>query len=143
MFFGFWIALIYGHFYFGYGIGSSNSGEESEICYAPQDKNIEQPWSFQTSKAIPDDYHNVNDNFILCARFGYYTYISVTVIFFLFQFVDGTDGNKMEAIFSCLALPIAALYVTNLLMVMIYRWRHAGKICSGDYLPNKEIFSDE
>ena len=34
------------------------------------------------------------------------------------------------------------VYSTNILMVMIYRWRHAGKVCSGDYLPEKYAFQE-
>ena len=141
MFFGFWFALVYGHFYYGYGNGINNDGEELETCYAPQDKDVQIPWSSSGGGNIPDDYHNVNDNFILCARFGFYTYLCVTLLLVMFQCIGNRDGCLLSLV-SCLTAPIGFLYITNLLMVMIYRWRHAGKICSGDYLLDKEIFAN-
>ena len=34
------------------------------------------------------------------------------------------------------------VYATNMLMAMIYRWRHAGKVCSGDYLDERYAFME-
>ena len=130
--FSFWSALIYGHYYFGY---VNNGLEEGHLsCYAPQDKDVLVPWDGQG--AVPDSYHNVSDNFQLCARFGFYTYIGVTTAALCFQF------KSTLPVAGLLSVCVPFVYSTNMLMAMIYRWRHAGKVCSGDYLPDKFAFKE-
>ena len=68
----FWAALIFGHYYFAYGDGL----DRGWTCYAPQDKDIKLPYNnFKLEKERPYSYHDVGDNFKLCARFGFYTFV--------------------------------------------------------------------
>ena len=90
------------------------------------------PWLGMEEDA-PDGYHNVNDNFRVCARIGFFTYIFITGMI-----VIGQNLKALETIFTTCGCPIVLLWLTNLLVVMIYRWRHAGKVCSGDYLTAEE-----
>ena len=74
--FTFWGGLVFGHFYFGYSMNGLD--EASWTCFAPQDKSVTVPWP-GPKEDVPDNYHNVSDDFQLCARFGFYTYLMVTL----------------------------------------------------------------
>ena len=42
---GFWLAIVYGHYYFGY---ANELNEASWSCYAKQDKDVLVPWDVRT-----------------------------------------------------------------------------------------------
>ena len=64
---------------------------------------------------------------------GFYTYIFIACVIFLLQI-----KYCFEYILLLSWCPIGTLWLTNLLTVMIFRWRHAGKVCSGDFLTEEE-----
>ena len=75
----FWAGLIFGHYYFAYGEGL----DRGWTCYAPQDKDVKEPWNnLIPENERPDSYHDVGDNFKLCARFGFYTYVIIGAAIF-------------------------------------------------------------
>ena len=116
-FWGFWVVLIYGHYWYGYTEESEDVTDWN--CYAPQDKDVTEPYMGPLGSE-PDNYHDVSQNFKVCARMGFYTYIYIGFVLALLQVKGFLD---VAAIF---AAPGACLWVTNMLVVMIYRWRHAG-----------------
>ena len=128
--------LTYGHYYFGY-VGEPTDNDLT--CYASGDKDITVPWDLSLGD-VPNSYHDVSWNFRLCARFGLVTFslISCTLCSAntLVPFIDrcGEGTLVVPLVLGCSS---AFMYVTYMLLVMIFRWRHDGKVCSGDYLESR------
>ena len=123
-FLAFWGSLITGFFYYGF------SGQDQWTCYATQDDQVKVPWDYNTQGDVPEDYHNVNSNFQVVCIWGFFDYLLALIIWYwmLASKMDSCEGLKG------LSIAVVALsHLAHFLTMMIMRWRHAGKTCSGDY----------
>ena len=83
-----------------------------------------------------DDYHDVNANFDVICIWGFIDYLLVYLIFAYIAFTKEIH----EVVF----LPIfltGVSHFTHFIVMMVLRWRHAGKVCSGDYLDTPNRYS--
>ena len=64
----------------------------------------------------------------------------VTLLLLIAQVAKGSDN--LIAMISFCGMCTSLVYATNMLMAMIYRWRHAGKVCSGDYRDERYAFME-
>ena len=124
--------LVYIHFYFAF----DNSLEEATdwTCWAKQNRDKTEPYLGEGKPKHTDEWHDVGDNFKVCARFGFYMYSFVALVMVLtpwfYKVSDDCGGVCMGIGLAVFGIMIA----TYMLMAMIYRWRHAGMVCAGDYL---------
>ena len=129
--------LTYGHYYFGY---VDEPTDKDLTCYASGNKDITVPWDLSLGD-VPDSYHDVSWNFRLCARFGLVTFSLISgmlcLTITLIPFAQCVINECLAILFSLLGCGFSFMYVTYMLMVMIFRWRHDGKVCSGDYLESR------
>ena len=138
LFMAFWVALVYGHYYFGYQGGIS----DEYTCYAPNDKDYKVPWPIEEEiQQPPDNYNDVTHNFKMCARFGFYTYSAMVIIFTFLSFAKSCrpDQSTVMSWGAICLFPFSLVYLANLLFVMVYIWRQDGKICSGHFLQENQI----
>ena len=134
-FLAFWGSLVAGYFYYGF----FNEGDWT--CYATQDDDVTVPWDKRTQGDAPDEYHDVNANFKVVCIWGFFNYLFALL---LWLFVLTVKGSLEEPIGPCVAISIAVLgtcWLAHFLTLMIMRWRHAGKTCSGDYYEDVSRYS--
>ena len=124
----FWGSIVTGFYFYGF------KGEGDWTCYALNDDSLV-PWNSSMGDRS-DDYHNVNANFDVICIWGFIDYLSVYLIFLYLAFAK--DVHEI------IALPITVVgfsHFAHFLTMMILRWRHAGKVCSGDYLDTPNRYS--
>ena len=136
--FAFWGSIVVGFYYYGF------VQEGDWTCYATQNGDVLVPWN-STTEEVPDDYHDVNSNFRVVCIWGFFQYIYIYLVAMFFMFykdIDSVLDNFLGAI-GISVLP-GICWFTHFLTMMIMRWRHAGKVCSGDYLdvPNRYSLFD-
>ena len=130
-------ALITGFGYYGF------IGEGDWNCYATQNDSETIPWDTTTGSSPPDDYHHVNANFKVVCIWGCISYtISYLTVLTL---MCASERFISSGWFVFFALMTLATHFAHLITMMVLRWRHAGKTCSGDYLtsPNRYSLFDE
>ena len=120
-----------GYFYYGF-FG------EGTTCYATQNKHKTEPWDFEIDPDVPDSYHHVNANFTIVCIWGFLQYLAV-LIWYSLLLVKPKITNARE--FGKYTAYIGIIHVAHFLTLMIMRWRHAGKVCSGDYLESPNRYS--
>ena len=120
----FWSALIAGFFYYGF------YDEGDWTCYATQDKDIRLPWENKNGVDPPDEYHNVNANFKVVCIWGFFNYLLALILWLCVLLVRFENIPEIVGIGLWL---VGGGWFAHFLTMMIMRWRHAGKTCSGDY----------
>ena len=85
---------------------------------------------------MPDDYHDVNSNFRVVCIWGFFLYIILFVASVYFT-LTARNVSYNPIIITGLVM----LWLAHFLTMMIMRWRHAGKVCSGDYLDEPNRYS--
>ena len=140
-------AILAGGYFFSlpvfFGIFSYNGIDEWE-CWASNDSTIYSPWlGSETDR--PDSYHNVRDNFDVVCHWGLWNFI-IASFFGLCAFLGKCNREEgCIAIFGMGLFAMAALHVIMFITLLVMRFRHAGRVCSGDYsgifhfyIPNEE-----
>ena len=124
----FWGSLVAGFYFYGF------SGEGDWTCYALNDEQLV-PWDASMGDRS-DDYHNVNANFGVICIWGFIDYLCVYLIFL--YLASAKEPNEVVT----LPIVVTALsHFVHFITMMILRWRHAGKVCSGDYLDTPNRYS--
>uniref|UniRef100_A0A7S3I3D2 Uncharacterized protein n=1 Tax=Favella ehrenbergii TaxID=182087 RepID=A0A7S3I3D2_9SPIT len=83
----------------------------------------------------PGDYHNVSDNFYMVNLWGLINFLTPFGIgccagCFAVLFRD----SDLSAIIGGILLMLNALsYLAHFITMLVMRYRHAGRVCSGDY----------
>ena len=124
IFVGFWMGIVFGYAYFTF----IDTTERSWDCYAVQDKSVLEPWNGEGP--VPDNLHHVNANFDVCLYWGFVNYLLVVLLFLIARECVHKEKQFFAAI-CCLILFVSAAIHT--ITVGVMRFRHAGKVCSGDY----------
>ena len=122
VFLAFWATLIAGYFYYGF------IGEGDWECYATQD-DVNVPWDPSDGDA-PGDYHHVNANFQVVCIWGFFQYLSVVLLWLVYFFDDIDEREDWKGLAAAL---VGVDHFAHFITLMVMRWRHAGKVCSGDY----------
>ena len=80
---------------------------------------------------------------------GFFTYLFIYIAFYILIFLETReDGREWRDIKDTLLLIATMIlgpsYMSHFITLMVMRWRHAGKVCSGDYLdiPNRYSLFD-
>ena len=125
----FFATIAAGHFFFYF---NQNPG----FCFAYSQKSL--------TEAFPsggDNLHDVSTNFKLVNMWGGITFALITLLLMIAHFSLWRDRYGAEWII-CPAVVLAINWVGYFLCLMSVRLRHAGKVCSGDYLPNRLLFNE-
>ncbi len=88
-----------------------------------------------------DNLHDIWTNFKLVNMWGGITFSLAVLMMLYAHYKFSTDRYGAEWL-ACPALLLAINWFGYFLTVMSVRLRHAGKVCSGDYLPNRLLFAD-
>ena len=134
VFFSFWGTIVFGY---GYYAWSGNSDLHKYECYASNDKDVASI-AYDTQDK-DHTLHHVTANFQVVIIWGFFTY-ALMVFTFLCAMVVGEDGCLMPCI-AFQAFVLAVSWLSHLITMMVMRWRHAGKVCSGDYLDDINRFA--
>ena len=119
-------------------------------CYASPD--YDEPWLI-TTEAPPEDYSNVASSFTMINTWGFYNFMAPLGIGCLacFSFsclgLIGTSrstkrdctGGQSAFLFMLLTLS----FLSQLIALVVIRFAHPGRVCSGDYDSEISIFSLE
>ena len=126
IFFSFWGIIVFGY---GYYAWSGNSDLNKYECYASNSKDQMLAFASQNDDG---SLHHVTANFNVCVIWGFITY-ALMVLTFLCLLCNGENGclTPVLAVSACI---IGISWFSHFLTLMILRWRHAGKVCAGDYL---------
>ena len=124
----FWGSIVFGFYYYGF------KGEGDWTCYALND-DVNEAW---TSEMGPrsDDWHDVNANFDVICIWGFFDYLCVYLIFLYIAF-----AREVSEIVALPMVVVGMSHFTHFIVMMVLRWRHAGKVCSGDYLDTPNRYS--
>ena len=132
VFYGFWGAIIYGYSYYAWGNGAES--KDNYQCYASnKEKDV-----YTAYDASASGLHNVSQNFHMVCNWGAITYMLILVLFTMMLCLGERALDDCEG---CVAFLVGGAFVNwlaHFLTLMIMRWRHAGKVCSGDYLDMAE-----
>ena len=83
----------------------------------------------------PSNYHNVTDEFRMINNWGFWNFMILPMILCLFLSMKQICGNDdcAESLSAVMCMLLMLSYISHLLAMTIYRWRHSGRVCSGDY----------
>ena len=130
-FYAFFGLLTAGHF-IAYFEGSSQD------CYAYSDKSL-----LEAYPTGGDNLHNVLTNFNLVNMWGGITFGLTTLLLLTYQVSLWRDSYYRSDNWSvCPGMTLGASWFGYFLCLMSVRLRHAGKVCSGDFLPNRLLFGE-
>ena len=125
VFFSFWGLIVFGYGYYSW---SGNSDLNKYECYASNDKDQIQAFATQNADG---SLHDVTANFRVVTIWGFFTY-TLMVLTFMCLLCQGEDGCLTPCL-AMMACVIGLSWISHFVTLMIMRWRHAGKICSGDF----------
>ena len=100
------------------------------------------PW-IDDGSDIPDDYHNVTQNFYMLNLWGFCNFM----IPFGLMCLSGCmyclcRSKECTEIIMGLGMGCVALsYLSQLITMCVMRYRHAGRVCSGDYSEELHFWS--
>ena len=129
MWYAFFSAIAAGHF-ISYFKGSQTA------CYAYSDKSL--------TEAMPeggDNLHTILTNFNLVNMWGGITFGLAVLLMLYAHFKLWYDRYSADWL-ACPAIILGLNWFGYFLCLMSVRLRHAGKVCSGDYLPERLLFHD-
>ena len=123
-----------------YGIFSFGD-HESWDCYATQDKEVLLPWDGSGDQ--PADLHNVYDDFHMVNLWGFINWTVAPFGILLFGgcfgcLASSEAGGIVAAILGCL---LALSYISQFITMCVMRWRHAGRVCAGDFTDDLHFWS--
>ena len=76
---------------------------------------------------------NVSQEFVTWFKFGFFLNIGNLVVGLLQITHFITSADPVGKCWICLAGPLGCGAVAWLITGMVFRWRHIGKVCSGEY----------
>ena len=125
-----------------YGMFSFKDGWDDWNCYASQDSDIMVPWTDQTASP-PDDYHNVGSNFYVVNLWGFINFAVLAGIACLALAVKciWAEEEYWEGIIGLGMILVALSYISHFFTMVVMRWRHAGRVCAGDFDPDLHFYS--
>ena len=132
IFYAYWLAIILGYSYYAW---SHHVEEKHWTCYAiNSDKSV----TVALSNNDSGDLHDVSANFQVVCVWGAITYMLIVVLFTVMVCLGERALDDCGGCYFFLVFLAFLNYLAHFLTLMIMRWRHAGKICSGDYLDSDE-----
>ena len=130
------LPTFYGIFAFG--------DHENWDCYASQDRSDTKPYDGDMDN-IPDKYHNVTENFRMINLWGFWNFMLPFGIGCLTGIgkcccctSSYSDGPAIFA--GSMFFFLGLSYISHFATMATMRWRHAGMVCSGDFVPEFNNF---
>ena len=121
-----------------YGLFSFSDYEDWE-CYASQDSSADVPWDLSLGSA-PDSYHNVSDNFHMVNLWGFCNF-AIAAGIGCCGLCCALFNNELASISLAIGLGLTFLsYFVHFLTLLVMRWRHAGRVCAGDFNDNLHFY---
>ena len=120
------LPVLYGKLTFGDG--------ESWSCYASQDHGKDKPW-LHGDTDVPHDYHDVSGNFEMLTMWGFINFMAPFGIGILALCGGLCSKDCSAGIGAALGILNAASYLAHMITMLVMRFRHAGRVCSGDFEP--------
>ena len=116
-----------------YGMFSFGDIEDWE-CYASQDRDDNETWDLSLGDP-PGDYHNVSSNFYMVNLWGFINFMVVAGAgcCFVSCAVICSDSELAGIIAGILLMLDGLSYLAHFITLLVMRFRHAGRVCSGDY----------
>ena len=99
------------------------------------------PWTDQT-ESPPDYYHNVGSNFYAVNLWGFINFIvmsGIACLAFAVGFSTENDEGEIAGVVGGCVISLS--YLSQFLTMAVMRWRHAGRVCSGDFDPDLHFYS--
>ena len=119
-------AIVYGYFALRYD-------DDPEVCYASSGKDFRiSDNKVNTGIAIV----NVGDRFRICFQIFFFVCLLQLVMVTFMQMVGGKDGLRRGL--SLLTIFAQYAFYMVWIILIIVRFNHAGKVCSGDYLSDND-----
>ena len=113
-------------------------------CYASQDDSLNVPCADKKAEDCADashdhPYHDVSSNFAASLYWGLANNFFMILFFYAFRWHNSRDytarfHNCTENVLIAGIFTTFLSWLAHFIMVLIMRYRHAGKVCSGDYL---------
>ena len=118
------LPVFYGIFSFG--------DIESWQCYAAQDHSANVPWDM-TEGPVPGNYHNVKDNFDVINLWGFINFMLMIGFGCCGACLAFCDKDCGSAVVGIGLAGTGLSYLSHFIAMLIMRFRHAGRVCAGDY----------
>ena len=134
------VGTVYGLYTFG-AIGSSHLKYclSSQSSYYPYDYHLQ---SEMMAFLAVNGNENVTSKFDTIIQYGFIS----NLIFIMFQIYKMSKAPKEKKGISfallCLEGIVAAIWITQFILLIVYRFSHTGKVCSGDYSADSMIVDD-
>ena len=109
--------------------------DASGNCYAYMDKSLTLPLT-----TSGDNLKDITANFKLASLWGAISFLLIGLLLMSIHIRYWCDRYAGEW-WICPAIILVANWVGYFLTLMSLRLRHAGKVCAGDYLPNRLLFN--
>ena len=122
-----------------YGIFAFGDHEDWE-CYAKKGSDV--PWTADMGE-LTDDYTDVSQNFHMVNVWGFCNFVipfgigCLAVCCAICRFCGRETPEIVAAI--CFA-GLFLSYLSHFITMVVMRWRHVGRVCSGDFNGNKMHF---
>ena len=131
----FFFALAAGHAYFYI------QSFYRDDCWASNNKHNN---AVYTDSGQADKEHNISQNFRVVNMFGliFFAFLSLTLMYLHARLSCDRYYDPHDAFFLWM-FALFLLWCCYFLTLMIMRLRHAGCVCSGDFLPDKRLFHSE
>ena len=111
-------------------------------CYASNSKDDLNVYTSDATNV--DKMHNVSANFRYVNYSGLIFFCCAILTMLYFQCRFSLDKyHRIKDAFFLWFLVLFLMWVNCFLMLLIFRLRHAGKVCSGDYLEPKRLIAHE
>ena len=98
-----------------------------------------------TENEPPGDYHDVSGNFYMLNLWGFINFMvppGIGCLVGFFSCFRRCRDNECGAIFGAFMMFMVGLsYFSQLITMSVMRWRHAGRVCSGDFTDNLHMWA--
>ena len=102
------------------------------MCYATPSNDV-------GSMVGVNGMKNVSKEFVTWFKFGFFLNIGNLCVGLLQILHFITEANAIAMFWMCIAGPLGCGGVAWLITGMVFRWRHIGKVCSGDYYGDQAV----
>ena len=98
------------------------------------------PWTDQ-SASPPDNYHNVGSNFYVVNLWGFINFAVITGTGLCATLCACIDEGLGAGILAAGSFLVGLSYISHFFTMIVMRWRHAGRVCAGDFDPDLHLYS--
>ena len=98
-----------------------------------------------TENDPPSDWHDVSGNFYMLNLWGFINFMCPPGLLCLYLFFKcirrRSDGECPEVFLASMMFMVGVSYISQIITMAVMRWRHAGRVCSGDFTDNLHMWA--